>query len=56
MNNAMMPLTRETDASLKDQAYDALEEMIVTLELPAGSAISEAFPEWGQSILPSCQH
>ncbi len=42
MNSPMMPLTRETDASLKDQAYDALEEMIVTLELPAGSAISEA--------------
>ena len=42
MNSPIMPLPRETDASLKDQAYDALEEMIVTLELPAGSAISEA--------------
>lgn len=30
------------DDSLKAKAYDALEEMIVTLELPAGAAVSEA--------------
>lgn len=42
MNNAMEPVARDQAASLKEQAYDSLEEMIVTLELPAGSAISEA--------------
>jgi DNA-binding GntR family transcriptional regulator len=42
MNETTMPLEQDADISLKDQAYDALEEMIVTLMLPAGSAISEA--------------
>jgi len=32
----------EADDSLKQQAYDRLEEMIVTMELPAGAAVSEA--------------
>ena len=37
------PQTRENGGdSLQRQAYDRLEEMIVTMELPAGAAVSEA--------------
>jgi DNA-binding GntR family transcriptional regulator len=37
------PQTRENAGeSLQRQAYDRLEEMIVTMELPAGAAVSEA--------------
>jgi DNA-binding GntR family transcriptional regulator len=35
-------LRRDSEPSLTDQAYAALEEMIVTLKLPPGAAVSEA--------------
>ena len=38
----VMPLLRTSEPSLTDQAYATLEEMIVTLKLPPGAAVSEA--------------
>jgi DNA-binding GntR family transcriptional regulator len=35
-------LLRDSEPSLTDQAYTILEEMIVTLKLPPGAAVSEA--------------
>lgn len=36
------PAVRENDESLTDQAYRRIEELIVTLQLPPGSLLSEA--------------
>ena len=38
----VMPLLPASEPSLTDQAYATLEEMIVTLKLPPGAAVSEA--------------
>ena len=38
----VIPLLRTSEPSLTDQAYATLEEMIVTLKLPPGAAVSEA--------------
>ena len=39
---AAKPLQRNGSESLTDRAYGDLEELIVTLKLPPGSAVSEA--------------
>ena len=42
MNLILQRNGKHADDSLKQQAYDRLEEMIVTMELPAGAAVSES--------------